>query len=775
MFEKEELQRFFIDLQEDINARLVSEEDGSSPEQIFTDFALGLLADAGETENYRLCYDEKVTKRGIEHKINAYALYENYETLDLFIVIYNAEGNIKNVAKKEIEKSFARLRKFFRNAIYKDYLNELDESSEVFDLAHTLANVPEIKEFLSRVNFFVVTNGIVNSSFIATDTVAGYPAFWRVIDLEYLFNLAEKSRVPIEIDFEGSGVFVPCIECPSENDDYQSYVAIIPGLALANIYEQYGPRLLEQNVRSFLQFTGKINKGIRKTILEEPHMFLAFNNGISATAEKVKVIEHTKEGVKSIGFVKDFQIVNGGQTTASLYHTWKKNKANIANVFVQLKLTIIKNRENFAEIVGRIAEYANTQNRVSASDLSSNRENHIVLEKLSRTIWAPPKRGETHQTRWFFERSRGQYKNERNRYGTTPARKRQFDRQNPRNQVFTKEQLAKYVNSYSEVYHGKKLVVGPHIVVRGSQKNYSQFLNYNFHKKPDSVYFEDVVALAILFKTAEKIYGIKPNAIGDMRYITVPYAIAWLGFRLNYKLDLYRIWKAQDLSDKLKEKLYEIMVKVENFIKSNAPGALYGEWAKKEDCWIMLKNCDLNISLETLCDDLIDDSSLGRKRMTDEEITRVEVNESIERIRSVHPKVWKKIEEWGRATGNLTQYQLNIAYALGKKVRNNRKLTEVERKRGNNILDIVLEKAPDILSDLDEIIEESEEKLEQEVSLDLVKRVVMWDKKHKKLKIFEYKFMEDIAEGRRKLTERNKRLARLNIAKVKKFGFREGC
>src|SRR5690606_23571656 len=151
-------------------------------------------------------------------------------------------------------------------------------------------------------------------------------------------------------------------------------------------------------------------------------------------------------------------IVNGGQTTASIYHTWKKDKVDISNVFVPVKLTIVKNRDNFSEIVGRIAEYANTQNRVSASDLSSNRENHVLIEKLSRTIWAPPVSGATTQTRSFFEHSRGQYKNDRRRCGNTPSKRKQFDKQNPRRQMFTKELLAKYIHSYEEGYYGKKIV-----------------------------------------------------------------------------------------------------------------------------------------------------------------------------------------------------------------------------------------------------------------------------------------------------------------------------
>ena len=349
--ENKELQKFYIDLQEEINANLISEEEGTNPEQIFTELALSYLSDAGETENYRVCFDEKISKRGIEHKINGYSLYENYETLDLFVTLYNGDNNIQSVTKGDAEKVIDRAVKFLRNAIYKDYVNEIEESSEIFDLAQTLANVPEVKEYLTRVNVFLITNGEVKADLKNSDTIAGYTVFYRTIDINYLFNLSDKSRVPIEINFEQSGYKVPCIVNEIENSDYQSWLAIIPGIALADIYEQYGARLLEQNVRSFLQFRNKINKGIRNTILKEQHMFMAFNNGIAATAEEVTIVNLPDNQGKAIAYVKDFQIVNGGQTTASIYHTWKKDKADICNVFVPVKLTIVKNREGFSEIV----------------------------------------------------------------------------------------------------------------------------------------------------------------------------------------------------------------------------------------------------------------------------------------------------------------------------------------------------------------------------------------------------------------------------------------
>ncbi len=772
--ENKELQKFYIDIQEEINSTLITEEEGTNPEQVFTELALSFLSDAGETENYRVCFDEKISKRGVEHKINGYSLYENYETLDLFVTIYNGDSSIQSVTKGDADKTIDRAVKFFRNAIYKDYVNEIEESSEIFDLAQTLANVPEVKEYLTRVNIFLITNGEVKADLKTSDTVAGYTVFYRTIDINYLFNLSDKSRVPIEINFEQSGYKVPCIVNETENSDYQSWLAIIPGLALADIYEQYGARLLEQNVRSFLQFTGKINKGIRNTILKEQHMFMAFNNGIAATAEEVTISDLPNNQGKAIAQVKDFQIVNGGQTTASVYHTWKKDKVDISNVFVPVKLTIVKNRDNFSEIVGRIAEYANTQNRVSASDLSSNRENHVLIEKLSRTIWAPPISGETTQTRWFFERSRGQYKNDRNRFGITPSKRKQFDKQNPRSQMFTKELLAKYINTYEEVYNGKKLVVGPHIVVRGSQKNYAQFLNYNFSFKPDNIWFEDLVAKALLFKNAEKIYGVKPNAIGDMRYITVPYSIAWLGLKLDYKLDLYKIWKQQSLSEILKDKLHEVMSKIEDYIKNQAPGSLYGEWAKKEDCWNRIKNEDFNIDLESLKADLENKSSEKRKKLTEDETQKAEMEASLNRLKSIHIKTWKKIEDWGRETQNLTQYQYDMASTLSSKIRNNRAITDIQLNQGETILNIVAELNPELFFDMDDFFNADDNKKEEEVeiSIDLIERIVLWDKRNKRLDAYKYRFMVDLLEGKKELTDRNKFLARLNLKTAEKYGFR---
>jgi hypothetical protein len=543
----------------------------------------------------------------------------------------------------------------------------------------------------------------------------------------------------------------------------------MPAAALANIYERFGARLLEQNVRSFLQFSGKINKGIRNTILKEPEMFLAFNNGIAATAEQIELVQGRNGLV--IKKVSDLQIVNGGQTTASIYHTWKKDKAEISHIYVQLKLTVVKNKENFGSIVSRIAEYANTQNKVSIADLSSNKPYHIEFEKLSRSIYTPHTNVRTIQTKWFYERARGQYKNARLKDGFTKAKQKQFDLQNPKNQVFTKEELAKYINAYKEVSDSKKILIGPHFVVQGNQKNYLKFILHNLEKKLSSIYFEDCIAKAILFKTAEKVYGVKPNAIGDMRYVTVPYTISLLNHLTDSQLDLYRIWKAQSISEELKTLLYKIMVEVEAYIKQTATGGLFGEWAKKEDCWTLMKEKSFQFDFSTIRKDFIDKNSKAKRVVvSDSEVTLKEQQENLERVQSIPPNIWLKIEEWGRVKETLTSSMQNIAFTLAGRVRNKSNILDSELANGLKIIDLVIENAPELFFDIETEIE-NEANAEKDISIETIAKIVAWDKKNQRLKDFEYKFMLDLAEGRKLLNDYTKSLAIRNLEKVEKWGF----
>lgn len=780
-----ELNKFYSSLMQDISATQSTDDEGAISEQVFTQYAVDLLAAAGESENVVVKYDEKGLGTPKQHKINAYAISENYETVDLFITLFNGTDEISKISNADIDTASKRILNFFRKAIYSienekssyfknEYVDEIEESSEIFQFAYTLAKSQDIKENLVRVNAFIITNGSYKGDFPGNTLISGYNFYYKIFDIESLYNITEKSHIPIEINFKADGFTVPCIPSPSVNEEYQSYLAIIPGEALASIYERFGSRLLEQNVRSFLQFNGKINKGIRTTIMKEPEMFLAFNNGIAATADDIELEVSEDGNGKIISVVKDLQIVNGGQTTASIYHTQKKDKADISNIFVQVKLSVVKNKEKFSEIVSRISEYANTQNKVSASDLSSNQPYHIEFEKLSRNIFTPITDSKPIQTKWFYERARGQYKNAILKDGFTPSRKKAFDLKNPKNQLFTKEELAKYINAYQEIVDGKKILIGPHFVVRGNQKNYVQFINYSLEKKLNNIYFEDTIAKAILYRAAEKVYGTKPNAIGDMRYITVPFTVTLLNCLTKNQVDLYKLWKAQDVSENLKSLLHEMMSAIETYIKDTAPGGLYGEWAKKEECWVKVKNKDFGFDMTIIKQDLVDKKHPPKRVIISDNETELQrQHEDLEKIKSIPTAIWKKIEEWGRETENLSNNQQGIVWNLSLKIRNNSPILANERSNGISIIEKVIDKAPELFFNIDEIVEPSksnEEKLE--ITLELIKKMVDWDKRNKRLKDHHYRMMLDIVNGKTQLTQQTKKYCSINYEYIKKFGFK---
>ena len=232
--------------------------------------------------------------------------------------------------------------------------------------------------------------------------------------------------------------------------------------------------------------------------------------------------------------------------------------------------SVIKDKDQYAEIVSSISRYANTQNKVNDADFSANNPALVEIERISRYVFAPATPTNNLQTVWFFERARGQYKTLRAKEGFTKSRQKAFDLKYPKKQVVTKVELAKYVNAWQEIYNGKNLAVGPHIVVRGNEKNYARFINYNLPdaKHIDVAWFEDTIAKAILFKTADKRYGTKlsGNHIGELKQVVVPYTLSLLNIITEGQLDLYRIWKNQSISPALSDFIYDLMKQVNEFI-----------------------------------------------------------------------------------------------------------------------------------------------------------------------------------------------------------------
>ncbi len=777
-----ELNKFYQLFMQEIHARQLANEDGDTQEQAFTRYAIDMLSEAGETENAEIAFDQKELGRKGQHKINAFAIPENYETVDLFISIFEPAENIQSIAKLEIDRSVTRISNFFRKAIYEEYANEVAESSQIFGFANTLATYKELRENLIRVNVFILTNGTYKGDLPANVEIGGYKVFYRIIDVDYLYKISEQARVHIEIDFAEEGFDIPCLSANTDNEDYQAYIAIIPGECLASLYERFGARLLEQNVRAFLQFTGKINKGIRDTINKEPQMFLAFNNGIAATADNI-VLDETERYIKKIS---NLQIVNGGQTTASIYHTAKKDKSDLSNIFVQVKFSVIKRQEEFSEIVSRISRYANTQNKVNDADFTANNQYLVAIEKLSRYMLTPITINNNMQTSWFFERARGQYKNQRLKDGFTKSRQKAFDTKYPKNQMFTKVELAKYINAYQEVYEGKKIAIGPHLVVRGNEKNYARFIASNLPdnvKKINNIFFEDAIAKAILFKAIDKRYGTKVsgNNIGEIKQVVVPYTISLLNIITNKQLDLYKIWKSQQISISLTDFMYDLMKQVNAYILDKSPVSNYIEWAKKEECWEQIKNKTWSFNIEDIRADLIDEKNPPKRNVisdtTDEDDL---IKEQIEILRSIPSALWKKIAEWGQDEEALSPTLQSAARDIAYIVKNNRKFSETERRRAMMIYEKVCEQNIELLALADELTEEQAEAQEPikqtnnntvDITLELIARMVAWDKRRRILKDWQWRVMDDVAQGKKPLTDQMKYAFYRNWELLKKRGF----
>jgi hypothetical protein len=385
----------------------------------------------------------------------------------------------------------------------------------------------------------------------------------------------EQQRIVIDLPLT-YGQSVPCLEMPVGQDNYAACLAIFPGSVLAQIYCDHGPRLLERNVRAFLQATGGVNKGIRETIRNEPGRFLAYNNGISATASRVEYVTRS-DGQRAIGIIHDFQIVNGGQTTASLHRAMVKDRVDLAQVQVQAKITIV-DHDRMTEMVPLISRYANRQNKIEEADLAANEEFHVRLQRMSQRHYTPA----LPQTLWFYERARGQYKDEESR-ATTPAKRKKFRELSPPRQKFTKTDVAKFVLTWEQL---------PQIVSRGNQKNFAYFSVWMAERggiAVDAIVFQRLVALNILFQATKKLVQHFPAYRANI----MTYSLAWLSHATSKQLDLNRIWKDQEVLEELRNLLSQIVNEVRGIIVTAPAGANVTEWCKRDLARDQILNTDV--------------------------------------------------------------------------------------------------------------------------------------------------------------------------------------
>ena len=562
--------------------------------------------------------------------------------LTLAVVDFNPDAGLASLTRTDIEPAFKRLENFLRASLTVGFRDQLEESSPGYGLAELIY---ARRASISRVRLFLISNRALSARYdgLESDTIEDIPVTYNVWDIGRLHRMVASGRgkEAIEIDLlEEFGQRLPCLPAHVGGDGYEAYLSVVPGGLLSRIYDKWGARLLESNVRSFLQARGGVNKGIRNTILTDPGMFFAYNNGVTATAEHVETV--VENGTTYISHLTNLQIVNGGQTTASIFSAGKKDKAELGRIFVQMKLSVV-DPDRAMEVVPKISEFANSQNKVNAADFFANHPFHIRMEEFSRRIWAPPLDGSFKQSKWFYERARGSYDNAR--AYLTKAKKDAFDAEYPKIQRFAKTDLAKFEMAWEGC---------PDLVSKGAQKTfgeYAKLAGQRWDKDSDSInelYFRAAVAKAIVFRNLERLVSEQQwyQDEGGYRAQIVAYTIAKFDHLLKAKgltLDFDAVWKEQAMPTVLARTLVRLAEVVRPaIVQPDSTVANISEWAKKSACWTRVQALPFELPEEL---DVVLLDPQAKKTVTKDAKTVQKMDNGIEaqtRVLKFGPSMWSR-------------------------------------------------------------------------------------------------------------------------------------
>ena len=591
---------FHKDFLEEVKATAATEGEGSSA--AFINTAASYLINSEVLSDFTPAFFLGTGKNNRRIRVDGYVLDEFDLTMNLVIADYSGDETRDVITKTAASTLFDRLSYFLEEALGPRLYKEIEPSTPAADL---IEQIRLNKDRIRKYRFLLLTDGFMSNRISEIDarSINGIPIECQIWDIDRIYRvcMSDLGRQDIEIDFKAytDGRGIPCLEASSTNsDEYSSYLCIIPGSVLADIYDCYGSQLLEGNVRSFLSTKVAVNKKIRETILRIPQNFFAYNNGVSATAMDLK-FETTDSG-RFITYAKDFQIINGGQTTASLSNARFKDGADLSKVYVQMKLTEVdSDADKSSDLIRNISRSSNSQNKVSDADFFATHPFHVRMEQISRRLFAPATGGAQYETKWFYERARGQYLQAQMQM--TKAQKDKFAAQNPKKQVITKTDFAKFRNSWMGI---------PQIVSKGAQTNFMRFAEIvdDGWSKNDTVfnekYFRDSVALAILFKHTEWVVSHQPWFEQGYRANIVTYSIALLHRLIlqQFKgkdLDLQLIWSRQQVPDLITNELVKITKYVFERITDPHRGTInVTQWCKREACWESMKACPIKLSDE---------------------------------------------------------------------------------------------------------------------------------------------------------------------------------
>jgi len=673
------LDEFRDELVQSVRARAAA--DANFELSAFLDVAVDALVDAGEIADFEPCHFRGTGLRKRSLAVDGYALDGADDSFRLVVADWTGNEELRTLTQTDAKTLLGKVRAFVEEAHSGSLTEHVDVATEVYGLARA---IQQMRGTLSRYRIYLVTDARLSERVKdwPEGQISDVPVEFHIWDIGRMHRVAESAtgRDELEVDFSKhlSGG-IPCLAAGVESDDYRAFLCVMPGGVLGDLYNEHGSRLLEGNVRSFLSAKGKVNKGIRKTLSEEPRMFFAYNNGIAATATEA-VVKQSSSGLRLVS-AKDLQIVNGGQTTASLAAAIAES--SIEGVFVQMKLAVVPS-DRSGEVIPRIAKYANSQNKVSEADFFSNHEFHRRMEQLSRGERAPAVGGAQYETRWFYERARGQYVNEQATM-SKPEKKR-FVTQNPRSQLITKTDFAKVENTWRGL---------PQIVSLGAQKNFLNFATWITDQWDrsstgfNSEYFRRAVVKTILFRETERLVSTQEWYEGGYRANIVAYAVSRLSAEFTKRgkaLDFRVIWTAQAISTALERQLAQVAKSVVAILTDTPPGIQnVTEWCKKELCWQKVAALPMSLNPELLRELLDEDDDRAIQAGARAEQGSVDrITAQIE-VANLGGAYWAQLLAWARSRNLVSPDQarlLTVASRLPARLpteRESTKLVEIRR------------------------------------------------------------------------------------------------
>ncbi|MBC2076236.1 AIPR family protein [Listeria marthii] len=660
---------------------MLSEFESITDREAFFQIYLEKLMEAELVEDSYYLYFSGSGTRNRSIQIDGYAYDELDCKLTLFVIPPLSYYDEKTITSLEAESYFKKAKNFYFDV--EKILTEVEESSEGFGLAFDIANEKMVVKILEIVLLCdTVKSKMINQiASVYEDKVRIDYSLYDISRMQQL-DESKNGKEPVIIDLENFDSEKIYILPASKTEEYEAYLCNMPGRILANLYDKYQSRLLEGNVRSFLQTKGKINKGIRRTILNEPEMFFAYNNGIAATAESIEFIKN--EHGQYISRIVGLQIVNGGQTTASLANSWindnnRSSKDKINRIYVPMKISVVS-FESAQELIPNISRYANSQNKVSDADLASNHPFHIRVEELSRRIISPATNGQQFGTFWYYERANGQYRQET--YRASPSVKKNFELKSPKNQMFKKVDVAKYFNIYFQK---------PYTASAGAQKSFSDFSKWvieQWDRNPNFVnedFFKKLVSLCILFRESDKIVR-KQTWYDSYKANIVAYTLSSIFHEIEVDfpdkdLDVLVIWKHQALTNGWVNQIIIVSkIMYEHLTNPNRDIENVTEWAKRKLCWEQAKLLDFHLDTEFL-NELSDKEYLKTQEIA--AIKEQKANNEMDALMTVFDygnEFWKELFSWGEKEKiwNVQDRKfLEIAISIEKKVPSDRQAIKI--------------------------------------------------------------------------------------------------